>query len=185
MANSFYTRDDRVLHELFRSIERYDMRKLLKAASDSDLSVLSGEEMYQLIQQQNELPICDGLKKLIIKDSGRLKRFAQFILDYNSHVQNTVLATIQLLDGNQQGSRRIATAPAEQCSTRGEAGSLLPGPFRRALIQHQHRSRSSSGSNTPTSPMDVDSKVNSWFGCIIIVIVWTVVDNGYILLECL
>ena len=159
MANSFYTKDDRVVHELFRSIERYDMKKLLKAASDSHLSVISVEEMRHLIQQQNKMPICEGLKKLIMKDNGRLKRFAHFILAYNDHVQNTVLATIQLLDGN-QGSCWNTTAPAEQCSTHSEAGSPLPGPFR-ALIQQHHRSRSSSGSNTPTSPMDVDSKVNS------------------------
>ena len=120
MAN---TKNDRVVHELFRSIgERYDMRKLLKAASDSSLSVISEEELHQLLveHQDQKMALCEGLKKLMVKDDGRLKKFAQFILTYNDPVQKNALATIQ---------------------------------------QH-HRSRSSSGSNTPPSPMDVDSKVN-------------------------
>ena len=154
MANSFYTRNDRVVHELFRTIERYDMRKLLKAASDSSLSVISEEELQQLQDehQNQKMALCEGLKKLMVKDNGRLKKFAQFILAYNEHVQKTALATIQLLDGNQWSLWNSQNA-APECS-----GSLLSGPMR-SLIQQRHRSRSSSGSNTPPSPMDVDSKV--------------------------
>ena len=158
MANSFYTKNDRVVHELFRTIgERYDMKKLLKAASDSSLSVISEEELHQLLveHQNQKMALCEGLKKLMVKDNGRLKKFAQFILAYNNHVQKTALATIQLLDGNQWS---LWNTNAVEYSTHSEAYPL-PGPMRQ-LIQHHHRSGSSSGSNTPPSPMDVDSKVN-------------------------
>ena len=153
--DSFYTKSDSVVHELFRTIERYDMKKLLKAASDWKPRVISDEEMHQLIEHQNRTKRCEHLKGMIM-GNGRLKEFINFILAYNGHVQKAALATLQLL-GDSQSS--VSNTNAE-CSTHSECYPL-PGPIR-DLIQQQHGSRSSSGSNTPPSPMEVDPnyKVN-------------------------
>ena len=48
-------------------IEQYDKKKLLKAASDSSLRVISEEESHQLLIEH---------QKLMVKDNGRLKKFA-------------------------------------------------------------------------------------------------------------
>ena len=145
-----FRRNDCV-HELFRTIERYDIKKLLKAASNSSLGVIFEEELHQLLKYKSKQLMREEFKRLILEND-RLKNFVAFIMDYNGHVQKAAFAALQC-------ESRLQLSP--NIYTRSK-GSCPPGPAAKSgNYSQESSSASSSNSRTPPSPMDVDNKVNS------------------------
>ena len=154
-----------VRDELFRAIERYDVKKLLKASSASSLEVISEEELHKLLKHKNNQWIREEFKRLIL-ENGRLKKFAGFILDYNNHVQNAALAVLQ--NESRSSTDTKLPLPANACPTRNrwkgcpaDPTDLVESDDKSGINNYcsQTSSWSSSNSRTPPSPMEVDTKV--------------------------
>jgi hypothetical protein len=152
--------------ELFRAIERYDIKKLLKASSNSGLGVISEEELQELLKQKNKQRIREEFKRMIL-ENGRLKNFAAFILGYNDPVQMAVLAVLQ-----NESSFNVDTKlplPANACLTlrNRDLKGCTANPVDNVELADdknncsQASSWSSSNSRTPPSPMEVDTKVRN------------------------
>ena len=154
-----------VRDELFRAIERYDVKKLLKASSASSLEVISEEELHKLLKHKNKQWIREEFKRLIL-ENGRLKSFAAFILDYNNHVQKAVFAVLQ--NESRFSTDTKLPLPANACPTRNRLKGCPADPIDlaesddKSCINNycsQMSSWSSSNSRTPPSPMEIDTKV--------------------------
>lgn len=124
---------------LLRAIGRYDIRKLLVAASASRFGVLSEKERTEIFRDaQNNQKIYDDFETLIV-ENGRMKNLASFILEYNRRVQD---AAVEVL----KPSTLIPTFIWSEGSPRKSSNQV---------------SFSSSSSGTPPSPMEVDTKVSN------------------------
>lgn len=149
------------------------MKMFLKAASESSPTVISDEELHQLVKQQNKTALCEGLKKLIIRDNARLKKFVRFVLSYSGHVSDAALATLQLLDGSStqwslptKYGNRSGPSPSSVIS---QEGLIHDGQL------HLDKPSSSSNSSTPQSPMDIDTnQVILYHTCLLAILHGTV-----------
>ena len=159
-----------VRDELFRAIERYDIKKLLKASSSSSLGVISEEELHKLLTEHKSKQWMREEFKRLLLENGRLKNFAAFILDYNSHVQKAALAALQ-----NESRFNAYTSTNLQLPTNGNAyvttNKLKACPPANRYIaddkcigssqESSSAASSSSNSRTPPSPMEVDTKVSN------------------------
>ena len=154
-----------VRDKLFRAIERYDIKKLLKASSASCLGVISKEELHRLLKHKNKQWVREEFKRLIL-ENGRLKNFAAFILDYNNHVQKAVFAVLQ--NESRFSTDTKLTLPANAYPTRNrlkgcpaDPADLAESDDKSCINNYcsQTSCWSSSNSRTPPSPMEVDTKV--------------------------
>ena len=131
--------------ELFRAIERYDIRRLLESASASNLEVISKEEVSEIVGHQSRQRVLEDFKKLIL-EKDRLKNFVAFLLDYNGHVQKAALAVLY----PDSRTQLLANIDAGTVSSEGQP---------HGVYKQSQESSSTSSSRSLQSPMDVDPKV--------------------------
>ena len=158
-----FRRTDCVRDELFRAIERYDIKKLLKAGSNSSLGVISEEELHKLLKHKSKQWMREEFKRLIL-ENGRLKNFAAFILDYNSHVQKAALAALQNESRFNTGTRLPLPANAYTRNKLKGPPDFADDKGSNNCSQEYSSATSSSNSRTPPSPMEVDTKVSNASG---------------------
>ena len=143
-----FRRNDCV-QELFRTIERYDIKKLLKAASNSSLGVLFEEELHQLLRHKSKQSMREEFRRLILEND-RLKNFVAFITDYNGHVQKAAFAVLQ-----RETRLQLSAAKNKGCPSY----PVVPKGGINHTDGQELSSTSSSNSRTPPSPMEVDTNL--------------------------
>ena len=83
------------VHQLLQFVKRYDIEKLVEAASASeDWMVISEEDRKNIESQGSKQIRCKRFASLIAADVRRVVNFANFILRYNSSVQDAALSVI-------------------------------------------------------------------------------------------
>lgn len=135
--------------KLFQLTMQYDIDKLLDAAATfQDWLVITNDEKRVIKHQSNKL---DGLMTLIT-ENGRAAQFANFILRYNSAIQDTAIAVMNTVGAT------TYTRPKAGSS----AGQVLYADQNRPdsqILQQPDASLKSSASGSTSSPdcMDVDT----------------------------
>ena len=142
------TPENEHVQKLLELTKRYDIDELLDAAATfQDWLVITNEEKRVIKHQSNKL---DRLMTLIT-ESGRVARFANFILRYNSDIQVTALAVV-----NTVGATTHMRPKAES-----SASQVLCADYRNPpeqVLQQPYGSLKSTASSTGSpDPMDVDS----------------------------
>ena len=130
---------------LLGAIRRYDISRLLVAASASRFEVISEEEKSEIIKnaQSDQRKMRKDFEALIL-EKDRLKHLASFILHFNRQVQDAALEVVSPV-------KRRTQPPANKY----EFGCSHD------FSDSQESSFSSGNSKTPPSPMDVDTKVSA------------------------
>ena len=161
------SKNDSAIHELFRTIERYDMKMFIEAAaSDCNPRVISTEEMHRLLRYQNKTKMCAKLKKLLINDADRLTKFAHFTFTYNVRIHNA--AQEALIHLNNRADAEVSTHKEPLQYSFLDLITVQDS----VMIQQQalHESSQSSGNSSPSSPMDFVSSYKVNLAIIIIII---------------
>jgi hypothetical protein len=172
MATEAPTDDREYLLKLMKLVERYDFEKLLDAATAfCDWTVISGDEKKDIESQSSKQSRLDRLLMILIAETGRAARFANFILRYNSPIQAAALAVVNSVsDVAGSETRPTAAAGAAPTSTSSQMRYYRPEmqqPADDIDSQDQKSSATATGSPMDTeSPeacsMDTDSKVSLW-----------------------
>ena len=106
------------LLKLMKLVERYDFEKLLDAATAfHDWTVISNDEKREIESQICNQSRLDRLMTLIA-ETGRETRFANFILRYNSSIQDAALAIMNanrpMVNMRPTGATPISTVTSSQ-----------------------------------------------------------------------
>ena len=142
------------LLRLMKLVERYDFEKLLDAATAfHDWTVISDDEKREIESQNCNQSRLDRLMTLIA-ETGRETRFANFILRYNSSIQDAALA---IMNSNRPminiaGSEMRPTGAAAPIST-VTSSQIRP---EKTLQQPAGGSQKSNATATG-SPMELDT----------------------------
>lgn len=138
---------DRIIYQLLQSVKRYDIEELLKAASASeDWKVISEEERKNIESQGSKQQKCERLESLIANDVRRVVNFANFILRYNSPVQDAALAVISA-GSKIEPRHEESTKSPRHCKSNVE----------QQCISQDGQLSGQKSSVASTSPMEVDS----------------------------
>lgn len=151
MANSEGLSTSEYHGELYQAIDRYDIEKLIDAASVSDWRVISKEEKREVEKKSSKQRMCEHFIKLLV-ERGRVKQFAGFILQYNSLIQNAALA---LLAKVSSGAGTADSRKEASCSS-----TISPPCSEKSYTFREERRKSSSSSTSCMSPMEIETKVN-------------------------
>ena len=129
--------------KLLSAIWKYDVERLLSAASTPIHAVISEKEKKEIVErgQSSQKRLCESFISLVL-ENGRTQNFARFILEYNRPSQDAALGVLY-------PAGRTPPPPTSVISCSNACSSS----------DYSQDGQDSSTSRTPPSPMDIDTKV--------------------------